>query len=273
MKKLSLSLAASSIFLSMVFIPVHGETVQAKEMENKVNSSTHMIGLKKPHANGGAKEVEIKKVETKIESASQLRSYLKENYPELITDIVTVKFDYTVTENDDIGRPYDYFINYNLSLSPWVLNFESAMNNHLRSIKHQDTAKEDVAKARKQLNDFIETMAKDIIEKLPNKKILGQNYEDWYTYPYTKKGWQTSKEYSWTNYEPISMNHVWVERPEDYDRVMMPTRDPSSPLVIQYGREEKERFYYTIDYSLLKYNDFQITDFGWRKYLDGYKSY
>lgn len=261
MKKLSLSLAASSIFLSMLFTPAHNETVQAKEVENKVNSSTHMVGLKKSH-NGGDKEVE-----TKIESASQLKAYLEKNYSELKTDIVTVKFDYTVSENNDIGRPYDYFINYDLSLSPYSLNFESAMNSHLRSIKHQDTAKEDVAKARKQLNDFIETMAKDAIEKLPNKKILGQNYKGWYKYQYIQKDWQTTKNYSWTNYEPISMNHVWVDRPEDYYKVMM--LHPSNPLVIQYDREEKERFYYTVDYNLLKYNDFKITDFGWRKFLDG----
>ncbi|MFJ8087458.1 hypothetical protein ACIQ7N_04500 [Lysinibacillus sp. NPDC095746] len=266
MKKLPLSLAASSIFLSMLFTPAH-ETVQAKEMDNKANSSTYMVALKKPHTKGGRKEVEVKKVETKIESANQLSSYLKENYPELKTDIVTVKFDYTVSENDDIGTPYDYFINYDLSLSPYSLNFESAMNSHLRSIKHQDTAKEDVAKARKQLNDFIERMAKDVIEKLPNKKLLGQNYKGWYRYEYIQEDWQTRRYYSWTNYEPISMNHVWVDRPEDYYKVMM--LHPSNPLVVQYDREERERFNYEIEYNRLKYNDFKITDFGWRKFLDG----
>lgn len=73
-------------------------------------------------------------------------------------------------ENDDIRFDYDYKIEYNLTLSPYESNFESAMDKHLRSIKYQGTAKEDVAKATKQFYDFIETMAKDVIEKLPNKK-------------------------------------------------------------------------------------------------------
>lgn len=272
MKKLPLSLAASSIFLSMLFTPAH-ETVQAKEMENKANSSTYMVALKNPHTKGGGKEVEVKKVETKIESPRQLESYLKENYPELKTDLVTVKFDYTVIENDDLRFDYDYRINYKLTFSPWQSNFESAMDNHLRSIKHQDTAQEDVAKARKQLNDFIETMAKDVIGKLPNKRILGENFESWYKYPNLRMDWHWSSKYSWTNYEPISMKHVWVDRPEDYYRVTNPVdfnpTSPASPLEIQYRNEEKERSSFEVEYSLLKYKDFQITEFGWRKYLDG----
>lgn len=274
MKKLPLSLAASSIFLSMLFTPAH-ETVQAKEMENKANSSTYTVALKKPHTKGGDKEVEVKKVETKIESPSQLKSYLKENYPELKTDLVTVKFDYTVIENDDIRFDYDYSIEYNLTLSPHESSFESAMDKHLKSIKYQDTAKEDVAKATKQFYDFIETMAKDVIEKLPNKKIRGRYYESWYTYPNLRKDWHYLTKYNWTNYEPISMNHVWVDQPEDYYTVtsrLSPSYDPrtpESPLVIQYRNDEKERSSFKSEYSQLKYNDFKITNFGWRKYLDG----
>ncbi|MFJ7648494.1 hypothetical protein ACIQ1H_13105 [Lysinibacillus sp. NPDC097279] len=271
MKRLSLPLVTSTFLISMLFTPVLTETVNAKEVDQKVESTVKFNKNQKKKDN--TNEMEAKKVDTKIESASQLKSYLKEKYPELITEIVTVKFEYKVIENDDLKLPYDYFINYHLSLSPWELNFESAMNKHLRSIKYQDTAKEDVAKARQQLNDFIETMAKDVIEKMPNKKILGQNYEDWYTYPNIKIGLQSLKKYSWTNYEPLSMNHVWVERPEDYDNIMRSNSDPSSPTVIQYSREELERYNYTIDYFLLKYNDFKITEFGWRKFLDGYNKY
>lgn|GEM_PF-1458416 len=220
------------------------------------------------------KEVEIKKVETKIESPRQLESYLKENYPELKTDLVTVEFDYTVFENDDIRFDYDYKIEYNLTLSPYESNFESAMDKHLRSIKYQGTAKEDVAKATKQFYDFIETMAKDVIEKLPNKKILGRYYKSWYTYPNIRKDWHYLTKYNWTNYEPISMNHVWVDQPEDYYTVtsrLSPSYDPTSPspLATQYRNEENERSSFKSEYSQLKYNDFKITNFGWRKYLDG----
>ncbi|KOP69618.1 hypothetical protein AMS59_22075 [Lysinibacillus sp. FJAT-14745] len=260
MKKLSLSLAASSIFLSMLFTPAHNETVHAKVMENKVNSSTDMVGLKKPHTNSGAKEVD-----TKIESANQLKTYLDKKYSELKTDIVTVNFNYTVTENDDLNRPYDFFIDFNMSLTPYDLSFEYAMRSHLRSIKHQDTAKEDVAKARKQLNDFIETMAKDVIEKLPNKKILGQDYNSWYLYPNLKMNLRIETNMSWTNYEPISTKHVWVDKPDDYSINIGANMDPAY--------NELERNKYRREYALLKYNDFKITDFGWRKYLDDFKTF
>ncbi len=71
-EKLSLSLVTSSILLSMLLIPVHTETVHAKEVENKVNSSTYMVGFKKPHTNGRAKEVK-----TEISSASQLKKLFR----------------------------------------------------------------------------------------------------------------------------------------------------------------------------------------------------
>jgi len=266
----------------MLLTPVHTETVHAKEIENKVDLTKKLNKIKKNFKKQttndetielDTKVIDTKEVDTKIESVGQLRTYLAEKYPELKTDIVTVKFNYAVGENDDTYLPYDFSINYDLELSPWELNFESAMNNHLRSIKHQDTAKEDVAKARKQLYDFIETMAKDIIEKLPNKKISGRNNHDWYQYPNLKKGKQSLTYYSWTNYEPISLKHVWVDRPEDYDSVMSANMDPSSPKVIQYSREEAERRNYKSEWVGLHYNDVKITDFGWRKHFDGYTSY
>lgn len=260
MKKLSLSLVTSSILLLMLLTPVHTETVHAKEVENKVNSSTYMVGLKKQHTNGRAKEDK-----TEISSASQLKNYLEKNYSELKTDIVTVNFNYIVTENDDLNRPYDFFIDFNMSLTPYNMSFEAAMTEHLNSIKHKDTAKEDVTKAKKQLNDYIETMAKDVIGKLPNKKILGQDYNSWYRYPNLKMDLRIETKMSWTNYEPISTKHVWFDKPEDYAKNIGVNMDPAY--------NELERNKYRREYALLKYNDFKITDFGWRKYLDDFKSF
>ena len=70
------------------------------------------------------------------------------------------------------------------------------------------------------------------------------------------------------------MNHVWVDQPEDYYTVtsrLSPSYDPTSPspLATQYRNEENERSSFKSEYSQLKYNDFKITNFGWRKYLDG----
>ncbi|RDV29975.1 hypothetical protein [Lysinibacillus capsici] len=283
MKKLSLSLVTSSILLSMLLTPVHTETVQAKEVENTVDLTKKLNKVKKNFKkqtnNDETNELDTKVIDTKeidtkitkIESVGQLRTYLAENYPELKTDIITVKFNYSVGENNSMNLPYDFSINYNMELSPWDLNFEAAMEKHLRLIDHQDTAKEDVAKARKQLYDFIETMAKDIIEKLPNKKIIGQDRDDWYRYPNLKIDPRSRTSHSWTNYEPINMKYVWIDRPEDYNQVMRDNiQNPFSPIVIQYTRDEKQRIYYAGEWISLKYNDVKLTDFSWRKHLDEY---
>ncbi|MBH9787914.1 hypothetical protein FE576_21770, partial [Clostridioides difficile] len=130
MKKLSLSLVTSSILLSMLLTPVHTETVQAKEVENTVDLTKKLNKIKKnfkkqtnnDETNELDKVIDTKEIDTKItkiESVGQLRTYLAENYPELKTDIITVKFNYSVGENNSMDLPYDFSINYNMELSPW----------------------------------------------------------------------------------------------------------------------------------------------------------
>lgn len=269
MKKSFLGLAVSSILLSTLFIPTGNENVHATALTNKevITQNTFDKVSKKDSIK---KESEV--VETKITSAKELRTYLASNYPELQTDIVTIKFNYSVIENDNISAPYDFYIDYNLSFTPFYPNFEYAMNTHLNSIKHQGTAKEDVEEARKQFKDFIETMAKDVIEKLPNKKIFGQDYESWYDYPYIKRGYNKRTSMSWTNYEPINIGVEWPgPRPEDYFRVTdQLDKNYDRVLSAQYQQDERMRDQFTTKYMFLKYNDFEITEFGWRTYLDAY---
>lgn len=257
MRKIFLGFIFSSILVSALFISTNDEKVQAAITTNKASASKDGV-------------------EPTINSASELQTYLMEKYPKLITDIVTVKFDYTVTENDSIYNPYDYFINYDLSLSPYAMTFEASMNGHLESIKHRDTAQEDVAKARKQLNDFFKTMAEDLMKKMPNKKILGQDYDSWYTYKYIQRGHNTSKSLSWTNYEPIDLGIEWPgPQPDDYWKVTQTHYDfinkryDNHALALQYAKDEDTRFRFRVAYSLLKYDEFKITEFGWRDYLDG----
>lgn len=270
MKKTFLGLAFSCTFLSILFLPTNNDNVHATVISNRADLTTKTVGKaykKLPLKN------DSKVVEPKITSARDLKNYLQEKYPMLKTDIVTVKFNYSVIENDSVGRPYDFFIDYNLSFKePYVSNFDAAMNTRLDSIKHQNTAKDDVAKAKKQFNDFIESMAKDVIEKLPNKKILGQDYDDWYTYSYIREGWNLVTTMSWTNYEPINIGLTWPgPQPKDYSMVTNQiSKNYNQALAAQYRNDEKMRNDYRSKYKSLNYNDFEITEFGWRTYLDNY---
>lgn len=194
-----------------------------------------------------------------------LTNYLKENYSSLETEIYTVKFDFSVSENDNLSIPYDYFINLNFDNS----KFESAMNTHLSSIKYAASSKEDVATARNQLKTFIEKMALDVMNKMPDKKFLGQDKQTGYRYRYIKEGYYRITNYSWTNYEPISMKTIWPgDRPEDYSIVMSALKNPSDPKVIQYSKDEMNRTYYTSEYNRLKYNDVKLSSFRWTPFLD-----
>ncbi|WP_336822907.1 S-layer homology domain-containing protein [Sporosarcina sp. USHLN248] len=201
----------------------------------------------------------------KVYSKAELARYLNEKYSIVQTKLMDVKFNITITENDSKLSPYDYYVELGFN----SVEFENRMNAHLSSIKNAGTAEEDVALSRKQLKDFLEKMALDIIEKAPQKKILGQNYNSGYRYDALKLGRNYQANYSWTNYEAIQMKTQWPgDQPEDYWLVMSALRDPSDPKVIQYDNDERSRRSYIAEYATLKHEDFQITGFGWRSYLD-----
>lgn len=209
---------------------------------------------------------EAPEVANKVYSRDDLQSYLNGKYQVLQTKLINVNFSIKISENDIESTHYDYLVELGFDSA----GFEQTMNAHLRSMRNAGTAEQDVALARKQLNDFLEKMAMDIIQKTPQKKILAQTYDSGYLYPNLKLGRNYRTDYSWTNYEPIQMKHQWPgNQPADYGQVMSILSDPSDPKVIQYSKEEKDRWYYISEYSSLKYGDFKITNFDWRVYLNG----
>jgi hypothetical protein len=198
-------------------------------------------------------------------NAEQLQKYLNSNYSELNTKLANINFDITVHKYDNINVPYDYKINLGMD----SYKFENVLNARLRSVEHARTAKEDVELARKQLNIFLENMAKDAIKRMPGKRIFAQNTQVTYTYPALKMGKLTVTKYSWTNYEPLSMKHEWPgEQPEDYYNVIYDFRNEDSEKVKKYKDDEWKRIQFKIEYSLLKYHDFKISEFRWTSFLD-----
>lgn len=198
-------------------------------------------------------------------NASELEKYLNNNYSMVDTNLTRVFFNFSVFENDSIHCPYDFKIYLGMD----SYSFERTLNSHLDSIKYADTAKADVEVARAMLKKFIEEMAKEVIQMMPDKKILGQNEQVTYLYPALKMDKLTSINYSWTNYEPLNMNSEWPgERPDDYFKIIKDIQLHNSEKVKQYEDDERARDMFQIEYAFLGYHDFKLSNFRWAPYLD-----
>ena len=58
-----------------------------------------------------------------------------------------------------------------------------------------------------QLKNFQEKLAKDIIGKLPNKKLQGSYHYSWYRYEYIREGYESRDYYSWKNFNDFSYSY------------------------------------------------------------------
>ncbi|WP_434579208.1 stalk domain-containing protein [Thermoanaerobacterium thermosaccharolyticum] len=125
-----------------------------------------------------------------INNANDLKTYLEQNYSSLDTSIGKTSFKFEIFENDSVLIPYDYWI---------ATEFDPTFYYDIKySIKYTDDQKE---KVKEELKDFQEKLAKDIISKLPNKKIQGGYYYSYYRYPNLQIDLVSFYYYSWTNYD------------------------------------------------------------------------
>lgn len=128
-----------------------------------------------------------------LTNAEDLRKYLEDNYSELNTIIGTARFSFDFIENSFVFLPYDYWIQ---------VNYDSNYFDLLKySNKYSEEQKREVFK---QLRDFQEKLAKDIISRSPDKKLYGGYYKSWYRYPNLKVDLITRRYFSWTNYDTPS---------------------------------------------------------------------
>ncbi|MDR3594233.1 hypothetical protein [Clostridium sp.] len=141
-----------------------------------------------------------------IQTVYDLENYFNENYSSLQTPIGTLKFTFSVDENDSKLSDYDFWIQtkygeidnskYDLySFSPYDLE---------DSIKISGSDKENTKELLKQMQ---ENIAKDAIKYFPNKKICGGFYDSWYKYAYLQVGLESSQFLSWKNYYCENVNY------------------------------------------------------------------
>lgn len=141
-----------------------------------------------------------------IKSVNDLKKYLTDNYSTLETPIGTLKFTFSIHENDRSWAEYDYDIStkygtiendkYNLYIfSPYSLE---------SSIK---VSSKDREKTIELLKEHQRKIAKLAIDSFPDKKIQGSYYDGWYRYPNLKLDWVSRDFFSWNNYDEIDEDY------------------------------------------------------------------
>jgi hypothetical protein len=143
-----------------------------------------------------------------LTNKSELQNYLENNYSSLKTSKGETSFEFTIYENNSIIRPHDYWI---------LVNYNSQFFYDLR-YSNQWT-NEDRMKVKQELKDFMEKLGRDVIEKMPSKKLYGHYYNYWYKYPALRIGYNANRYYSWTNYDDIedySSNAYELAKPSTF---------------------------------------------------------
>lgn len=133
-----------------------------------------------------------------ITTKAQLQEFLEKTYSTCDTSIGTTPFTFTIYENDYITMPYDYWIQveYNPSFF-YDLQYSNKISTE---VNHQVAG---------ELQANMERLARDLISRMPNTKFYCNYYYYWYTYPYSRVGFNARQYYSWVNYDPpfISTNY------------------------------------------------------------------
>lgn len=123
-------------------------------------------------------------------TTSELLEYLRQNYSSLQTSKGITKFTFDILENKTTMFPQDYWLQ---------VDYDMAFFSDLK-ISNQWTDA-DRAKVKQELRDFTEKMGKDIVSKMPNKKITGGFYKSWYRYPNLRIDLITRQYFTWQNYD------------------------------------------------------------------------
>lgn len=144
--------------------------------------------------------------EIKLDTRQDVLNYVAENYPTVYTPFGNYKlitwsstsnayYGIGVGKNDDVRTPYDYVINIDF------INAYDKYEEIFNSISYSDEQKEQYKNA---FYEYQRTLANDLIDKLPNKKIRGGFLIDGYEYPHLLLEPYNYYYFGWKNY--ISLN-------------------------------------------------------------------
>jgi len=133
-------------------------------------------------------------------SGEEIEKYLEINFGTLDTISGTVKFEFTVIENE-----YQYFPE---DIKIWT-EYDSWDFWHVfESIKYTNSQKEEY---RDQLKEHQKKIGETLIELMPGKKLTGCYHHGWYTYPNIRVDYNSQSYFTWTNYrQPDIMSDTSV---------------------------------------------------------------
>lgn len=135
--------------------------------------------------------------DVKLTDATSIEDYLIENYSLIRTSYGNCRLEFNVFERSAQSEVYDYSIKIVMdSLFYYdVVSSISLLTEQERKIVNSE------------IKDHMDTLAKDLIKRLPGKKLKGQYDQSYYKNPKTKniKGFVSVVLHSWTNYkyEPL----------------------------------------------------------------------
>ncbi len=120
-----------------------------------------------------------------------IMAYLAENYSLLETDIGKCEITFHVAANMDKIRPEDFQI---IGMLPQDYFIE------LSTANNRTYSKTDYINAKAQLKKHMETVASDLIKKMPDKKFLGYYNYSYYKYEHINQDIVYYQYHTWSNF-------------------------------------------------------------------------
>ena len=145
----------------------------------------------------------IPQISATLNNLEELNQYLYDNYRIIHTNLGDIEvggkssngfyYGNYAMENTTTRKAYDYQI-----LTMISSMFQEQYNKIMDSLEYTSNQKNEFKQC---LKNYQYNMAKDIISKMPGKKIEGGFFHEGYKYPYSRVGYYNSWMFKWCNYK------------------------------------------------------------------------
>lgn len=126
-------------------------------------------------------------------STTGIESYLYENYKTLNTDVGKYTFSYGVTDYGYFSEDFCIDIEADGADLGLLIEYDTVVRG--------DYTDSEIENGKNQLKSFIKTIASDLIDRMPNKKLTGSYHDSHYRYPNLKMNLIIEDYYTWANYD------------------------------------------------------------------------
>lgn len=160
-----------------------------QQFDNVINS----ISINNDNATIDDNEKTYNRIEYDFSSTTGIESYLYDNYKILNSDVGEFKFKFYVSDSGYDSE--DFSINVKANGPDLGLLFE------YDTVVLGNYSESEIENSKKQLKEFMKTLATDLIKKMPNKKLTGSYHDSYYRYPNIKMDMIIEDYCTWANYD------------------------------------------------------------------------